>query len=199
MNERRLYGLTVLMKTANDRLSRGIGTGEFMCVYWPSRGQEAITAAMNVTLRADDQLVTIYRGLHDLIGKGVVDWLPPSRVSAPGSSPTRPPQRSRPRSTLRRPRSWRPLNSLFRTRERLADFVIRIPSVSVAVSEAELTELLVDGGEYVEEGSPIYVIATEKVEQEIEAGVSGTVHWSGRIGTTYDIGAEIGVITHERY
>jgi acetoin:2,6-dichlorophenolindophenol oxidoreductase subunit alpha len=69
--QRRLYALMVLMKTADDRLSKGIGTGEFMCVYWPSRGQEAIAAAMGVALRDDDQLVTTYRGLHDLIGKGV--------------------------------------------------------------------------------------------------------------------------------
>jgi pyruvate dehydrogenase E1 component alpha subunit len=61
----------VLMKAADDRLSKGIGTGEFMCVYWPSRGQEAVAAAMGVTLRTDDRLVTTYRGLHDLIGKGV--------------------------------------------------------------------------------------------------------------------------------
>jgi acetoin:2,6-dichlorophenolindophenol oxidoreductase subunit alpha len=61
----------VLMKAADDRLSKGIGTGEFICVYWPSRGQEAIAAAMGVSLRPDDQLVTTYRGLHDLIGKGV--------------------------------------------------------------------------------------------------------------------------------
>ena len=77
----------------------------------------------------------------------------------------------------------------------MADFTIRIPRVSVAVSEAELTGLLVGEGEHVEEGTPIYVIATEKVEQEIEAGASGTVQWTGQIGTTYDIGAEIGVIT----
>jgi pyruvate/2-oxoglutarate dehydrogenase complex dihydrolipoamide acyltransferase (E2) component len=77
----------------------------------------------------------------------------------------------------------------------LADFVIRIPCVSVAVSEAELTDLLVDAGQHVEAGTPIYVIATEKAEQEIEAGASGTVQWTGRIGTTYQIGAEIGVIT----
>jgi pyruvate dehydrogenase E1 component alpha subunit len=69
--ERRLYELMILMKAADDRLSKGIGTGEFMCVYWPSRGQEAIAAAMGVALRPDDQLVTTYRGLHDLIGKGV--------------------------------------------------------------------------------------------------------------------------------
>ncbi len=70
-DQRRLYALMVLMKAADDRLSKGIGTGEFMCVYWPSRGQEAIAAAMGVSLRDDDQLVTTYRGLHDLIGKGV--------------------------------------------------------------------------------------------------------------------------------
>ncbi|MCV7413380.1 thiamine pyrophosphate-dependent dehydrogenase E1 component subunit alpha [Mycobacterium florentinum] len=69
--ERKLYALMVLMKAADDRLSKGIGTGEFMCVYWPSRGQEAIAAAMGVALRPYDQLVTTYRGLHDLIGKGV--------------------------------------------------------------------------------------------------------------------------------
>ena len=69
--QRRMYALMVLMKAADDRLSKGIGTGEFMCVYWPSRGQEAIAAAMGVSLRRDDQLVTTYRGLHDLIGKGV--------------------------------------------------------------------------------------------------------------------------------
>jgi pyruvate/2-oxoglutarate dehydrogenase complex dihydrolipoamide acyltransferase (E2) component len=77
----------------------------------------------------------------------------------------------------------------------MVDFVIRIPRVSVAVSEAELTGFLVDAGEHVEEGMPIYVIATEKAETEVEAGASGTVQWTGQIGTTYDIGAEIGVIT----
>ena len=77
----------------------------------------------------------------------------------------------------------------------MADFVIRIPRVSVAVSEAELTDLLIPAGQHVDEGTPLFVIATEKVEQEIEAGASGTVQWTGEIGTTYDIGAEIGVIT----
>jgi len=77
----------------------------------------------------------------------------------------------------------------------MGDFLIRIPRVSVAVAEAELIELLVDNGQHVDEGTPIYVIATEKVEQEIEAGASGTVQWTGEVGTVYDIGVEIGVIT----
>jgi pyruvate/2-oxoglutarate dehydrogenase complex dihydrolipoamide acyltransferase (E2) component len=77
----------------------------------------------------------------------------------------------------------------------MGDFLIRIPRVSVAVSEAELIELLVENGQHVEEGTPIYVIATEKVEQEIEAGASGTVQWTGEVGTVYDIGVGIGIIT----
>jgi pyruvate/2-oxoglutarate dehydrogenase complex dihydrolipoamide acyltransferase (E2) component len=76
----------------------------------------------------------------------------------------------------------------------VGDFLIRIPRVSVAVSEAELVELLVADGQHVEEGMPIYVIATEKVEQEIEAGASGTVQWTGEVGAVDDIGVEIGVI-----
>jgi len=69
--QRQIYELMVLMKAADDRLSKGISSGEFVCVYWPSRGQEAIAAALGVCLRSEDQLVTTYRGLHDLIGKGV--------------------------------------------------------------------------------------------------------------------------------
>lgn len=69
--QRRLYELMALMMSADDRLSKGIASGELQCVYWPSRGQEAIGAAVGVCLRQDDQLVTTYRGLHDLIGKGV--------------------------------------------------------------------------------------------------------------------------------
>lgn len=76
----------------------------------------------------------------------------------------------------------------------MADFAIRIPRTSVAVSEAELTELLVASGQRVEEGMPIYVIATEKAEQEVEAGASGTVYWTGEVGAIYGTGTEIGII-----
>ena len=76
----------------------------------------------------------------------------------------------------------------------MGDFTIRIPRVSVAISEATFVDVLVAQGQRVAEGDPLFVVETEKVETEIPAGVSGTVHWSGEIGTVYDIGAEIGVI-----
>ena len=76
----------------------------------------------------------------------------------------------------------------------MADFTIRIPRVSVAISEATLLELFVREGEHVDEGQPLFLIATDKAETEIEAGASGTVHWTGSPGAVYEIGAEIGLI-----
>ncbi|OHV30889.1 MULTISPECIES: lipoyl domain-containing protein [Pseudofrankia] len=76
----------------------------------------------------------------------------------------------------------------------MTDFTIRIPRISVAISESELTELLVDEGGHVTEGAPLFVIATDKAENEVAAGASGTVQWSGEVETVYEIGAEIGTI-----
>jgi pyruvate/2-oxoglutarate dehydrogenase complex dihydrolipoamide acyltransferase (E2) component len=76
----------------------------------------------------------------------------------------------------------------------MADFMVRIPRVSVAISEATLTEFLLPEGSFVSEGDPLFVIETEKVSTEIPAGASGRVHWSGTLNATYDIGAEIGMI-----
>jgi pyruvate/2-oxoglutarate dehydrogenase complex dihydrolipoamide acyltransferase (E2) component len=76
----------------------------------------------------------------------------------------------------------------------VADFTIRIPRASVAISEAMLLEALVEEGGHVEEGEPLFVIETDKVESEIQAGASGTVHWTGEVGASYDVGTQIGVI-----
>jgi pyruvate/2-oxoglutarate dehydrogenase complex dihydrolipoamide acyltransferase (E2) component len=76
----------------------------------------------------------------------------------------------------------------------MADFTIRIPRASVAISEAALVDHLVEEGGHVEEGEPLFIIATEKVESEVVAGASGSVHWSGELEEVYEVGAEIGVI-----
>ncbi len=69
--QRRMYELMMLMKATDDRVVKGIRTGEFISYYYSHRGQEAIAAALGVTLRLTDHLVTTYRGMHDHIGKGV--------------------------------------------------------------------------------------------------------------------------------
>lgn len=68
---RRLYTTMTLAAACDERLRKGILRGEFATVIWPSRGQEAIAAGFGAALRLDDRLVTTYRGLHDLIAKGV--------------------------------------------------------------------------------------------------------------------------------
>jgi pyruvate dehydrogenase E1 component alpha subunit len=66
-----MFEIMVLAKAADERLRKAITAGEALLTYWPSRGQEAIAAALGVVLRRDDWLVTTYRGLHDQIAKGV--------------------------------------------------------------------------------------------------------------------------------
>lgn len=68
---RELYTNMAREFAVDDRLRRGLASGEFMTVIWPARGQEAIPAGVGAALRTDDRLVTTYRGLHDSIGKGV--------------------------------------------------------------------------------------------------------------------------------
>jgi pyruvate/2-oxoglutarate dehydrogenase complex dihydrolipoamide acyltransferase (E2) component len=79
----------------------------------------------------------------------------------------------------------------------MSEFPINIPRVSVAISEATLLEKLVDDGQRVQEGEPLFLMETEKVETEIPAGASGTVRWAGEVETTYPIGTRIGTIEQD--
>lgn len=67
----RLYTTMSLAAAVDLRLRRGIASGEFVTTIWPARGQEAIAAGFGAALRVDDRLVTTYRCIHDLVGKGV--------------------------------------------------------------------------------------------------------------------------------
>ena len=79
----------------------------------------------------------------------------------------------------------------------MSTFTVRIPRTAVAVAEATLQECLVDDGGLIQEGEPLFVIETEKVETEVEAGASGRVYWTAKVGEVFDIGAEIGRIEGE--
>ncbi|MGW1029467.1 thiamine pyrophosphate-dependent dehydrogenase E1 component subunit alpha [Streptomyces sp. NPDC002577] len=68
---RELYSAMTVAQACDERLRKGIRRGEFATTIWPSRGQEAVAAGMGAALRRDDRLVTTYRGIHDLIAKGV--------------------------------------------------------------------------------------------------------------------------------
>ena len=56
----------------NDEASRKVvRSGRLMIPYYSPRGQEVIPSAVSVNLNDDDQICTIYRGIHDMLAKGV--------------------------------------------------------------------------------------------------------------------------------
>ena len=48
-----------------------LSNGKFRFSYWPMTGQEAIPASISPLISERDYLVTIYRGIHDQVAKGV--------------------------------------------------------------------------------------------------------------------------------
>jgi pyruvate dehydrogenase E1 component alpha subunit len=67
----RMYEIMSTIKAADEKFRSLIMSGQAMIAYYSPRGQEAISAAVAVNLRDDDQMVATYRGLHDHIAKGV--------------------------------------------------------------------------------------------------------------------------------
>lgn len=62
--------MTLIMQ--NDEASRKvIRSGRLMMPYYSQRGQEVIPSALSVNLNDDDTICTIYRGIHDMLAKGV--------------------------------------------------------------------------------------------------------------------------------
>lgn len=66
-----IYRKMSLIKHSDDRVITAIKTGRMVMPYYSARGQECIPAAISVQLRDEDYLVTIYRGVHDMLAKGL--------------------------------------------------------------------------------------------------------------------------------
>lgn len=73
-------------------------------------------------------------------------------------------------------------------------FDLAIPQLGVTMTEGELTEWLVDDGDTVETGQPLYVLATDKTETEIEAPVAGTLSIKAGPEEVYAVGTVVGSI-----
>jgi pyruvate/2-oxoglutarate dehydrogenase complex dihydrolipoamide acyltransferase (E2) component len=71
---------------------------------------------------------------------------------------------------------------------------ILIPKLGVSMTEGTLVEWMVADGETVAAGQILYRLETDKVENDIEAPVSGTVHITSEEGETYPVGTLIGSI-----
>jgi pyruvate dehydrogenase E1 component alpha subunit len=66
-----IYRRMTRIKVNDARIIATMKAGRLTMPYYSPRGQECIPAAVSVLLSDQDYLVTIYRGLHDMIAKGV--------------------------------------------------------------------------------------------------------------------------------
>lgn len=66
-----IYRRVALLKANDERSRKVITSGRLVMPYYSYRGQEVIPAAAMTTLTDADYLVTIYRGIHDMLAKGM--------------------------------------------------------------------------------------------------------------------------------
>ena len=79
-------------------------------------------------------------------------------------------------------------------RELMSEIPVNIPKLGIAIDEATPTEWLIEDGQSVNEGEPLYVVATDKVETEVEAPATGVVRWTVELDEAYPVGTRIGSI-----
>lgn len=70
-----IYRRMALIKANDERFRSVIKSGQIVAPYYSPRGQECIPSAISALLTPQDTICTIYRGIHDMLAKGV-----PSRL-----------------------------------------------------------------------------------------------------------------------
>ncbi len=66
-----IYRRMTLIKQNDERFLSVIKSGKLVTTYYSPRGQEAIPSAVSACLGSEDYICTIYRGIHDMLAKGV--------------------------------------------------------------------------------------------------------------------------------
>lgn len=66
-----IYRRMSLLVTNDERSRQVIKAGRLVMPYYSYRGQEVIPATLMTLLNDDDYLCTIYRGIHDMLAKGM--------------------------------------------------------------------------------------------------------------------------------
>jgi acetoin:2,6-dichlorophenolindophenol oxidoreductase subunit alpha len=67
----RMFEIQTRIKQCDERFRSMLMSGQIQLIYYSPRGQECVSAGYAVHLRSGDSVVTIYRGLHDHLAKGV--------------------------------------------------------------------------------------------------------------------------------
>ena len=68
---KKIYVQMSRIHEVDNAIKSNLQKGKFQFSYWPHTGQEAIPATLSTMTDNDDYMVTIYRGIHDQVAKGV--------------------------------------------------------------------------------------------------------------------------------
>lgn len=66
-----IYQRMTRIKQNDERFRAVLKSGKLVMPYYSPRGQEVIPSAVSACLTAEDYICTIYRGVHDMIAKGI--------------------------------------------------------------------------------------------------------------------------------
>lgn len=76
----------------------------------------------------------------------------------------------------------------------MAAHEIRIPKLGVTMEEGQISEWLCSDGDVVEAGQPIYTVATDKAETDIESPADGRISIIGEIEQDYPVGTLVAIV-----
>jgi pyruvate/2-oxoglutarate dehydrogenase complex dihydrolipoamide acyltransferase (E2) component len=71
---------------------------------------------------------------------------------------------------------------------------ILLPKLGFTMNEGEVTEWLVEDGQPVSEGDPLFTLEADKSANEVEAPASGTLRILQPAGEVYEVGTVLGLI-----
>lgn len=71
---------------------------------------------------------------------------------------------------------------------------IILPKLGFSMTEAILSEWILNEGDQVEEGAPLFALESDKSTQEVESPGSGTLRIVKEVGETYEVGTVLGYL-----
>lgn len=72
---------------------------------------------------------------------------------------------------------------------------LKIPKLGMSMAEATIVEWLVADGDAVVVGQPLYLLETDKAQNEVPSPVAGVIKITSEVDTPYEVGTVIAEIS----
>jgi pyruvate/2-oxoglutarate dehydrogenase complex dihydrolipoamide acyltransferase (E2) component len=72
---------------------------------------------------------------------------------------------------------------------------LKVPKLGMSMNEATIVQWLVADGDSVQVGQPLYLLETDKTENEVPSPVAGVITLIGVVDETYEVGTVIAEIS----